>query len=142
MRHLLNTLKYPLNLCYTITCSNTSFRRLENLYKFINFRLIITSNISKKINCIHNEIKIAKLSSENPGKNRSNLITIMCLGRYSWCKAAEDQNRKNWVPLLLNVAPSIFTFCKFCIFSRKLHDIFCIVYTFMLHNLHCTYIPH
>ena len=38
--------------------------------------------------------------------------------------------------------PVYLYFAKFCIFSRKLHDIFCIVCTFMLHNLHCTYIPH
>ena len=40
-----------------------------------------------------------------------------------------------WPPVYLH-------FAKFCISTRKLHDIFCIVFTFMLHNLHCTYIPH
>ena len=39
--------------------------------------------------------------------------------------------------------PLVYLFSvKFCIFSRKLHDIFCIVCSFMLHNLHRTYIPH
>ena len=37
-----------------------------------------------------------------------------------------------WPPIYLH-------FAKFCIFSRKLHDIFCIVCTLMLHNLHRTW---
>ena len=38
--------------------------------------------------------------------------------------------------------PAYLHFAKFCVFSRKLHVIFCIVCSFMLHNLHRTYIPH
>ena len=52
-----------------------------------------------------------------------------------------DLKYKNGVPLLLNPAP-VYIFFKFCIFWRKLHNIFCIVCTYMLHNLHRTYIPH
>ena len=39
--------------------------------------------------------------------------------------------------------PAVYLFFgKFCIFWWKLHDIFCNVCTFMLHNLHFAYIPH
>ena len=49
----------------------------------------------------------------------------------------------NGVPLLYWIWPPVYLhIAKFCIFSRKLHDIFCIVCTVMLHKLHRTYIPH
>ena len=50
--------------------------------------------------------------------------------------------KNNGVPLLLNLAPGYLFFGKFCVFSQKLHDIFCIVCTYMIHDLHRTYIPH
>ena len=64
-----------------------------------------------------------------------------------WCRTnpicrQNGVSRKNrchyygiWPPVYLH-------FATFCIFSRKLHVIFCIVCTFMVHNLHRTYIPY
>ena len=38
--------------------------------------------------------------------------------------------------------PKYIYILQSCFFLRKLHVIFCIVFIFMLHNLHRTYTPH
>ena len=53
------------------------------------------------------------------------------------------RSSKKWGSTTIESGPQyIYFFEKFCIFWRKLHDIFCIVCSFMLHSLHRTYIPH
>ena len=66
------------------------------------------------------------------------------ISKDEWPGNSPDLNciEKNEVPLLLNMAPVYIFFEKFCIFWRKLQNIFCIVCTFMLRNLHRTNIPH